>query len=189
MIGPRPNSRLLTLGAVQYVYVMIVILVIGPFTVATMYSQDFFDAYVRTFIGPQLQRKFGFRMEVRRMYYRKRQPLSVFVIKDLNPDGEFARLGVRNCDVPVGYFHMSDASLYRKLKRSESEKVEIRFINCDEYERELESGNLYLASRVRKIFPATNQERFQSSTFCRSSSGLLQESLCLKRKRSLQAQL
>jgi len=172
------QSRLFTLGAFHYVSVMMVILIIGPFTVAAVYSQDFFDAYVRTVLGPRLRRKFGFRMEVRRMYYRKRYPLSVFVIKNLKPGGEFARLGVRNCDVPVGGFHMTDAALYRNLVRSEHTKVEIRFINCDVYERHLESGDPLLEPYDHKISLATNQERFRSSTFCRGSDGLLRNSLC-----------
>ena len=165
MTGPQSKSRLLTLGPIHYVYVTIVVLVIGPFTVMTMYSQDFFDGYVRTFIGPRLQRKFGFKMEMRRMYYRKKQAVSVFVIKNLTPDGEFARLGVRNCDVPVSFTHMSDASLYRKLEKSESRKVEIRFVDCGTYERELESGDLFLAPHEHKIFPLTNEKRFRSSSF------------------------
>jgi hypothetical protein len=175
---PPSRSRLFTLGAFQYVYVMMVILIIGPFTVAALYSQDFFDAYVRTVLAPRLRRKFGFTLEVRRMYYRKRHPLGVFVITNLKPNGEFARLGVRNCDVPVGGFHMTDAELYRALKRSEHTKVEIRFINCDEYAGELDSGDLILAPHERKLSPATNRERFRSSTFCRGNDGLLRKSLC-----------
>ena len=161
MIGPRSKRTLLTVTPFHWAYVTIVVLIIGPFTVVTMYCQDFFDGYVRTFVGPRFQRQFGFKMEVRRMYYRKKQPLSVFVIKDLKPDGEFAKLGVRNCDVPVGFFHMSDASLYRKLERSMREPVEVRFINCEEYEKEFMSGDLLLSNRVHRIVLWPKQEHFQ----------------------------
>lgn len=182
MIGPRPKNNLLTLRPFHWAYVLIVVFVIGPFMFATTYSQELFDGYVRTFIGPGLQQKFGFKIEVRRMYYRNTQPLSVFVIKSLKHDGELAKLGVRNCDVPVGYFHMTDAAFYRKLERSAYQTVDIRFINCDEYQAALKSGDLNLEPHVRKIVLQTNQQRFASSAFCRDSRDgfhyLLQGSLC-----------
>ena len=157
MIGPPPNSKLL---AIQWVYVTIFVLIIGPFTVFVMFSQELFDGYIRTYIAPGIQRRFGFRMERRRMYYRGTQPFNVFVITRLEPEGVLTKLGVQNCDVPLGFYHMSDATFYRQLEKSRSTPVEIRFLNCEEYEQALMAGDLFLAHRVHKIVLRPRQERF-----------------------------
>ena len=156
MVHARPKSKLLTINAFHWVYLTIFVLIVVPFTVANLHCQELFQVYVRTSIAPSIERQFGFKMERRRMFYRNVQPLSVFVIKGLEPDGVLAKLGVRDCDVPVGFFHMSDVAFYRQLEKSGSNTVEIGFINCNEYERTLASGDLFIIDRVHKIVLPTD---------------------------------
>ncbi len=160
MVGPHQHSKLLTVKSFQWVYVIIFIWIIGPFTFFSLVSHEIFDDYVRTYIAPGIQRRFGFRMERRRMYYRGTQPLNVFVIKNLEPEGALTKLGVQNCDVPLGFYHMSDVTFYWQLEKSKGTPVEIRFLNCDEYQKALMSGDLFLAGRAHKIVLWPRQESF-----------------------------
>jgi hypothetical protein len=140
------KGNLVTVKPINWVYVTVVLLLIGPLSIAVVYSGELYNGYVRTYIAPRIQRQFGFKMERRRMHYRT-QALDVFVIKGLNPDGVLAKAGVRNGDVPVGDYHVSDVTFYRELEESRKRAVEIHLVNCAEYEGLLKSGDLDLFDR------------------------------------------
>jgi len=144
------KSNLITVKPIHWVYVTVVLLLIGPFSIAVVYSNELYNGYVRTYVAPRIQRQFGFRMERRRMYYHT-QGLDVFVIEGVNPGGVLAKAGVRNDDVPVGVYHMSDVEFYRKLDGSQEKAVEIQLVNCGEYEGLLKSGDLDLFDRGHKV--------------------------------------
>ena len=84
------------------------------------------------------------------MYYHT-QALDVFVIEGLEPDGVLAKAGVKNCDVPVWDYHMSDVAFYRRLQERPKKAVEIHLVNCAEYEELLKSGDLDLFDRGHKV--------------------------------------
>jgi hypothetical protein len=130
--------------------VTIIALLIGPFTIAVLYSDQLYAAYVRTYVGREVQHRFGFRMERKTMYYRKVQRLDVFVITALEPDGVLAKAGVKNNDVPLISYHMSDVDFYLRLRRSQKEAIELRLINVDEYEDWLKTGDAYSLFRDRE---------------------------------------
>jgi hypothetical protein len=147
----KPAARFLTLTLSPWVYVTIIVLLIGPFSVAVVYSDQIVDAYVRAYVGPEVQDQFGFRMERKRMYYRQVQSLDVFVITAIEPDGVLARAGVKNGDVPLSSIHMSDVDFYRRLRRSKKEAIKQIVIGCDEYEDWLKTGKSSLYDRARKV--------------------------------------
>src|SRR5262245_35650625 len=138
----KPATKFLTLTLSPWVYVTIIALLIAPFLIAVLNFDQIFNSYVRTYLGPEVRRQFGFRMEHQTMYYRQAQRLDVFVITTLEPDGVLARAGVRNDDVPLvsGWFHMSDVNFYRRLQEGRKGPIELRLIGRDEYEYWLKTG-------------------------------------------------
>jgi hypothetical protein len=151
MARSHTTSNLLTIQPFQWAFLTIFVLLIGPLIVASLFSDTLFRAYARDCMAPRLQSEFGFRMEKRRMYYG-RQPLNVFVIQGIKRDGILARIGIRNGDIPIGMFHMSDVNFYWTLERSRTTPVEIRLIRCNDYKEMLRSGDLLMSHHWRKAF-------------------------------------
>jgi hypothetical protein len=128
------------------------VLLLGPFSIALIYSDEIFETYVRAEIAPQVQNQFGFRMVHKNMYYRQRQRLDVFLFTALEPDGVLAKAGVRNNDIPLGgLLSISDINLYRRLYQGRKEAVELRLIGCDEYEDWLREDKFSLFDRTRRV--------------------------------------
>ena len=150
-MNQKKSSRLITIKPIHWVYLTVFVLLIGPLLIATLYSDELYNAYVRTYIAPSVQHQFGFKMERRQMYYRGTQELDVFVIEGLEPNGLLAKAGVQNCDVPIGVFHMSDVAFYRRLQERPKERVEIHLVNCAKYEELLKSGNLILSDVGNRV--------------------------------------
>ena len=150
-MNQKKSSRLITIKPIHWVYLTTFVLLIGPLLVASVYSDELYNAYVRTYIAPGVQRQFGFKMQRRKMYYRGTQELDVFVIEGLEPNGVLAKAGVQNGDVPIGMFHMSDVAFYRKLQERPAGTVEIHLVNCTEYEELLKSGNLILSDVGNRV--------------------------------------
>jgi hypothetical protein len=144
------TSNLVTVKPMHWVYVTIIILLIGPFSLAVVYSDELYNGYFRTYTAPAIQRQLGFKMGRRRMYYHT-QALDVFAVEGLEPGGILAKAGVQNCDVPVGIYHLSDVEFYRKLQQSAKKAVEIQLVNCAEYEELLRAGDLDLFTRGHKV--------------------------------------
>ena len=150
-MNQKKNIRLITVRPIHWVYLSIFVLVISPLLIATLYADGLYNGYVRTYIGPRIQRQFGFKMERRRMYYRGRQRLDVFVIESLEPNGLLAKAGVQNGDVPIEMFHLSDVAFYRRLQESPAKAVEIHLVNCAKYEESLKSDNLFMSDLGNRV--------------------------------------
>lgn len=134
----------------QWLYVTVCVLLIGPFSLAVVYSEDIYSAYVRTYVAPRLRRQYGFRLERRPMYFHA-QPLNVYFIASIDPAGVFAKAGVREGDVPVADYHISDVALYKRLLDERGDAAVLQLINGDEYESMLKEGDLDLYCRGHKV--------------------------------------
>lgn len=151
MSEKKPATKFLTLTQNPCIYLIIMVLLMGPFSISLIYANEILEVYVRSEIGPEVQRQFGFRMMHKNMYYQHRQRLDVFVFTSLEPDGVLAKAGVRNNDVPLSTFHMNDIHLYRRLRASRKEAIELRVIGCDQYEDWLQTGRTSLSARERRV--------------------------------------
>ena len=151
MSEKQPSTRFLLLTQNPSAYLIIMVLLMGPFSIALIYSDEILEAYIRSEIAPQVQHQFGFSMVHKSMYYRQRQRLDVFVFSGLEPDGVLAKAGVMNNDVPLRTFHMSDINLYRRLRQGRTEAVELRLIGSDEYEDWLRAEKFFLFDRTRRV--------------------------------------
>lgn len=152
MKGKKPGANFITLQRGQWAYLTITVLLIGPFWVAVACSEEIYAAYVRTYVAPEVQRRFGFKVGRERMYYgARRQPLDVFFINATEPDGVLARAGALSGDVPVGAYHWSDVGLYVRLRESRRRPVELHLVNRDQYREWLKTGDDLLFERQRKI--------------------------------------
>ncbi len=85
------------------------------------------------------------------MHYQRRQELDVFVITAVDPTGVLAKAGVRNDEVPVLSFHITDVAFYQMLEQSEKAATEIYLINRDEYQKLLENGDLAVRDRGHRV--------------------------------------
>ena len=150
MTQKGPGSNLIMIGPAQWFLVASVVLILVPFIGAVFHVEEIYAACLKAYLGPTMQRHFGFRMRLQRMYFHER-PYNVFVITDVDPNGIFARSGIQDGDIPVGIYHMRDAWFYNKLQQTEVNPVEIRVINFAEYEEILKSGNLVIGSRARRV--------------------------------------
>jgi len=149
MTGKNSTTSFLTIKHIQWVYLTVFVLLISPFIVFILYSDEIYKAYVRIYIAPEIRHQFGFKMDRQRMYYHT-QPLDVFVITTVE-NGVLAKAGVKDNDIPLGLFHMSDVNFYLKLRQSQNGPIEIRLINRDEYGRVLREQDWTLLHGQHKV--------------------------------------
>jgi hypothetical protein len=128
MAGP-PRLNAITLGQRQWLHVAVVTFIVLPIVLIVTFLPQMQTAYVRHFVLPQWEKRFGF-LHGRTTLQMGGGTQEVFAIVSVVPDGTFGRTGVLPGDVPVGYQHGFESGFYRDLARLESgHTVTLQFIN------------------------------------------------------------
>lgn len=124
----------------QLLLIAVTTLVLAPLMMTGVFYEQFRTAVLRKFLVPGIEAKYGYKTESRRLYYGE-QPLDVYVVSFVEPNGRMAAAGLRIGDVPMGLFHMSDVALADKLSATDAFQVPQTVIEIGSYE-ELLRNNL-----------------------------------------------
>ena len=105
--------------------------VLAVFWLAFMPAVDQF--YVREFALPRLQQRYGFQFGIVK-FSRDNVTYESPGILSVAPEGELARLGVRQHDVPFAYHGNGAAAFYHALMAAEhGDNAEFEVVNADDW--------------------------------------------------------
>lgn len=117
----------------QWLLVAVTTLVVVPLMMIGVFYGQFRTTVLRKFFVPGVEARYGYKMEPRRLYYGK-QPLDVYVISSIQPNGRMAAAGGQVGDVPVGLFHINDVALAEKLSAPDASQILLNVIEIGFYE-------------------------------------------------------
>ncbi len=142
-------TRFSTLSRSQVLYVFLVVLVVLPVLVGLVFQTQLYDLWVVSFVGPELQRHFGFRAGRVEVVAAGGHRLE-FAVTAVNPSGAFARAGVKPFDLPIGYQHGIASGFYQHLMWArEGHPADIMVLAASDYSKRWQS-----ARRIRIEAPS-----------------------------------
>ena len=95
-------------------YIAVIVLLVIPTVVAFTFMNQIRAMFLHEFIGPGLERDFGFKAGTERVADGK-ESYEVFVIQWVKPGGILDKAGFRSGDIPVGYKHGFESGFYQDL--------------------------------------------------------------------------
>jgi S1-C subfamily serine protease len=120
----------ITLGYRQWTLVAIIALLVLPIVLILTFLPQIHTAYVRQFVLPGWEARFGFSHGTTKLQFGKAE-YEVFAIAEVSPAGVFERAGIVPGDVPVGYQHGFEAGFYSELAQLESgHSIKLDVINA-----------------------------------------------------------
>ena len=117
----------------QWLLIAVTTLVVTPLMMTGIFYGQFRTAVLRKFFVPGIEAKFGYKTEPRRLYYGE-QPLDIYVVSSIEPNGRMAAAGLRIGDVPLGIFHMSDVGLAEELATADASPIRLKVVDIEFYE-------------------------------------------------------
>ena len=117
----------------QWLLIAVTILVLAPLMMTGIFYGQFRTAVLRKFFVPGIEARYGYKTESRRLYYGE-QPLDVYVVSSIEPNGRMAAAGLRIGDVPLAIFHMSDVALADELSLTDASQIKLTVIEIESYE-------------------------------------------------------
>lgn len=116
----------------QWLLIAVVIFVVAPLVMISLFYGHFRTAVLRKFLVAGVEARSGYKTEPRRLYYRE-QPLDVYVVSSIEPNGRMDAAGLRIGDVPMEVFHMTDVSLAEKLSAPDASTIRLEVIDIESY--------------------------------------------------------
>ena len=128
------NVELFRFKHYQWPIIVVVVLLLIPLQLVTVFPDEFRNAFLRKFFVPGVEAKFGYKTERHQLFFGE-QPLDVYVISFVEANGIMANSGVRVGDVPIGFVsHKSDVYLADQLTMKKAETNHIKVVDLRLYE-------------------------------------------------------